>query len=208
MKKRTAERRGQTAPSQSTSVLEEILQETTMQESRFTEVGTARPIVGVLINDRDPDSQSRLLVRWETDGNIKQQWLSPIRGLRCEKGDKVLVQLLQDGEPPVVTGAIDTGGSEEQTEKDDTRLSSKRSAVVLSNGASLTVHSKSGQPLVEISQSESGPTLRILNDDLFVDLPGRLSLSAEHIKLTAKKGGVEITGDDDVIVVGKNIYLN
>ena len=180
-----------------------------MRESSSTAVRAAHPIVGVLVDDRDPDGQSRLLVRWEMDGNIKQQWLSPLRGLHCENGDKVLVQLLQNGEQPVVTGAIDTGGSQEQTENaGDTLFSSKRSAVVLSDGASLTVSSKSGQPLVEISQSEAGPTLRILSDDLFVDLPGRLSLSAKDIKLTAKNGGVEITGDDDVIVVGKNIYLN
>ena len=206
MKKSSNEKIFEPPTSRPDSLLDDILSEMQPSSPSAETSRSQRPIVGSLVDDRDPEQKSRLLIRWDVSGRTVEKWLSPLRGLECTKGDRVLVQHLENSLHPVVTGVIEQGKPHrgDPNEKE----APPATTVTLSTGSSLKVTAENGEPLAEITNTESGPILKVLCVDTVVDLPGRLSLSADDITLNARKGKVEVTAEEDVIVVGKSIYLN
>jgi hypothetical protein len=68
--------------------------------------------------------------------------------------------------------------------------------------------SSEGTRLIEISQSEAGPVVRVLEPDVQVEFAGKLSLRARDIKLEATQGEVSLEATADVVVRGETIRLN
>ncbi len=71
--------------------------------------------------------------------------------------------------------------------------------VVLAKSECLTVVSSEGQPLLEISYNDNGPSIRLAQDSLRLECPGTLDLAAKNIMLQAS---------EDVTVQGQTIRLN
>lgn len=61
---------------------------------------------------------------------------------------------------------------------------------------------------MEVFEDESGPVIRLLRDDIDLDLQGKLRVRAKSIELEAKEGQARIKASDDVVVVGEIIHLN
>ena len=84
-----------------------------------------------------------------------------------------------------------------------------RRDMVLPQGRSLRVVTENGEPLLEITNTETGSELRLLCGDTAIAVTGDLAIEADSIRLKARKGKVEVNAEeDDVLVEGKNIYLN
>lgn len=72
----------------------------------------------------------------------------------------------------------------------------------------MCIHSHNGNPLVEICQENDQPVVRLLSDDVNLDLNGKLKISAQSIDLEAKRGRVSITAESDVVIKGEVVELN
>jgi hypothetical protein len=70
------------------------------------------------------------------------------------------------------------------------------------------VRSVDGQDLIEVFQSADGPVVRLLDEDVHLELPGTLRVQAARIALEATQGSVEINASDDVNVRSEVINLN
>ncbi len=80
--------------------------------------------------------------------------------------------------------------------------------VTLERDEALRVRTRDGQPLLEIILDDSGPVVRLLQDDISLDIPGGLRVSARSIELAAREGGVNVTASDDVVMKGETVRLN
>jgi hypothetical protein len=190
-----------------TSVLEEILSQETSDRPARMSAGNNLPFCGLVLDKNDPKNQLRALIRWQADGVVFEEWLHRTAGVALEPGDTVLIQPIRNRSHPAVIGILDRPNKSDEEICQSGVLESK-TAIVLTEGASIQVVAENGRPLLEVSRTESGPRLKLLCPDAVIDVPGDLSLNAKSIKLSATSGKVEVKASDDVVVVGKDIYLN
>lgn len=162
----------------------------------------APPCMGLCLDDRHPTLQGRVRVRWtDAAGARCERWLPTLQGVAAREGDRVLLVAMAHEAEPVVTGVID-GFAARPT------AAPSGPVVALAPGESLRVVGADGAPLVELRQEPDGPVVRLLSRDAAIELPGRLVLTADAIALRARRGGVEVTATDDVLVQGEAIRLN
>ena len=83
-------------------------------------------------------------------------------------------------------------------------------AAALALGPDEAVHvtTSDGAPLLELSHTEAGLVVRLLSDDVDVEVAGELRVRARRIDLKAEQGELKLEARDDVIVQGENINLN
>jgi len=81
-------------------------------------------------------------------------------------------------------------------------------ALELQRDEAIRVRSKDGAELLEVFDTDHGPVVRLLSEDVELDLPGKLAVRAEAITLESKKGQTRIEASDDVIVKGEAVHLN
>lgn len=161
------------------------------------------PLVGSCVDDRHPTLNGRVLVRWDTtNGEACESWLPTLQGLTIRVADRVLLQHPANWPEAVVVGVVD--GFAARPARDHTR----GPVLSLSRDEGLHVVGVDGTELLEVYQGESGPVVRLLSDDVNLELPGKLSIDAKSIELNARAGGVTIKAKDDVIVRGEMIELN
>lgn len=166
---------------------------------------TAMPgsIIGECVDDRHPSISGRVLVVWEeSNGKQTEQWLPTLQGLAVRKMDRVLLQQPVNWQEPVVFGVLD--GLEDRPEADK----KARHMLDLKSDEAVRIDSHSGQPLIEIFEQDNQPVVRLLSEGINLDLNGKLKISAESIDLQARKGGVAITAESDVVVKGEMVELN
>jgi len=160
-------------------------------------------IVGECLDDRHPSITGRVLISWQdAQSNIIEKWLPALQGLSVRKLDRVLLQQAVNWPEPIVFGVID--GCADRPEPD---FESKH-AIELKPDEAVRIDSHNGSPLVEICQINDQAVVRLLSDDVNLDLNGKLKISAQSIDLTAKTGQVSITAESDVVVKGEIIELN
>lgn len=166
--------------------------------------GAPAPLAGLCLDHRHPTLVGRLKVRWlEGDREERCAWLPAVRGLGARAGDRVLLQRPVGWEEPLVTAVIDgTAGEERRTP------AREAGQLTLGNGEGLTVCAERGEPLLELRRGEGGLSVRLLKADAELDLPGILALSAEAIRLRARRGDVELSASDDVVLHGELVRLN
>ncbi|HEV3438481.1 MAG TPA: hypothetical protein VG122_14050 [Gemmata sp.] len=164
---------------------------------------TGLPMVGDCLEGRHPTLLGRYLIRYpDGTGEPVDRWLASLYGLPVRAHDRVL--LLQPGNwpEPVVIGVVDGFATRPGAPSTTAAtLELQQDEVVRINGCR-------GEPLVEVRQHESGPLVRLLSEDINLELPGKLKLTAKSIELEATQGGVKIAASDDVTVKGEMIQLN
>jgi hypothetical protein len=117
-------------------------------------------------------------------------------------GDRVLLQRPANFDEPVVMGVLDGFA--------------RRPATPLAPGPVVTFEADqvlqlataNGAPLLEVHQGQSGPIVRFINDDVHLEVPGRLDIDAQGIRLTSHCAGIEIDAEDDLHLNGEVIHLN
>lgn len=173
------------------------------------ETGQVAPVKGVelfvgeCLDDRHPSITGRVLIGWQdAQSNAIEKWLPALQGLSVRKLDRVLLQQPVNWPEPIVFGVVD--GCADRPEPD---FESKH-AIELKPDEAVRIDSHNGSPLVEICQVDDQPVVRLLSDDVNLDMSGKLKISAQDIDLAAKKGQVSITAESDVVVKGEIIELN
>lgn len=160
-------------------------------------------LVGTCTDERHPDLQGRIRVRWSELGEAEREaWLPTLQSLPVRQGDRVLIQHARNWPEPVVTGVVDGFATRPEA---DARPAGH---LELKPDEGIEIRSPDGTTLLELRAGPSGPVLRILAEDLDVDIPGRLRLRAGVLELVARRGPVRVEASDDVVLEGEVIKLN
>jgi hypothetical protein len=159
-------------------------------------------IVGVCVDDRHPTSSGRAFIRWNTGGVVGDGWLPVLQSVVVRSGDQVLLSQPLNAPEPVVIGVVD-GFAHRPPPAERAAL-----ALTLQNDEVLRVEDAKGRPLLEVRAGDDGPAVRLLRDNLALEVQGKLAFRAEAIRMEARRGTVEIVAADDVCVRGEVIHLN
>jgi hypothetical protein len=158
--------------------------------------------VGVCVDDRHPTHLGRALIRWNTAGADGDAWLPVLQNVVVRRGDQVLLSQPMNGPEPVVIGVVD--GFAHRPPPPERAAA----ALTLQGDEVLRIEDTSGRPLIEVRAGADGPTVRLLRDNLAIEVQGKLAFSAQAIRMEARQGAVEIAAADDVCVRGEVIHLN
>lgn len=190
----------------SVSPLEPILAGFVSSNRERTQAAPVKGIelfVGECLDDRHPSITGRVLISWQdAQANAIEKWLPALQGLSVRKLDRVLLQQPVNWQEPIVFGVLD--GCVDRPESDF----ESRHAIELKPDEAVRIDSHNGNPLVEVCQVDDQAVVRLLSDDVNLDLNGKLKISAQSIDLVAKRGQVSITAESDVVVKGEIIELN
>lgn len=160
-------------------------------------------LVGECLEADHPVLPHRIKVGWlAPDGEPHQAWLAPLRNLVVRTGDRVLLTRPANWPEPLVTGVLDG------LHRPPPAPLRQGPSVRLRADEGLRITGEDGRGLLELRQAENGPVLRLLEQDMDLEFPGRLRLSATEIALEARRGDVRIDASDDVKVRGEVIELN
>lgn len=182
------------------SMLETLLELDPAGESPSQTSGAC--LVGTCIDDRHPSLQGRVRVRWAVGDSESEAWLPVLRSVTVRSSDRVLVQEVENWPEPVVTGVVDGFATRPEA------ATRSAGALELKADEVVEIRGPDGTPLAELRPGPDGPVLRVVSDDLELDVPGRLALRAGKLSLAAREGSVEIEAGDDVVVKGEVIHLN
>lgn len=169
--------------------------------NRDSDAGRARPIaeaasavlVGQCLQDRHPLIDGRYLVAFtDSTGEDRQQWLACLEGIVVQAGDRVLLVRPGNSADSLVVGVVSHGRP--RPKGDDS------ATVVVRQHETIHVATSDGETFMTISRDgDGGPTIRLAQPDVSIDVPGKLQLAAEEISLQAR---------NDVAVKGRTIRLN
>lgn len=185
----------------SASSLDDVVQAT---EARLPSLQSERGegLVGECIDDRHPTLTGRVRVRWHDARGDVERWVPVLQGLSVRVADRVLLMRPANFEEPVVTGVLD--GFTRRPEPTRTAAAS----LELKRDEAVRVTGSDGQELIEVYQDEAGPVIRLLQEDVHLELPGAFRLKASRIELEAARETIDIRANDDVNVDGEIINLN
>ncbi len=202
---RNIERKVREDKREKVSILEEIICART-STGRKTEEPTrenSSTMVGMCEKTKHPTLQGRVLVHWEDrSGNKLEKWLPTLQGVTVRERDRVLLVCPGNWLEPVVVGVIDGFALRPARE----RL--EKAALELERDESISVYAANGEKIIEIFNEDSGPVVKLLKEDVEVEMPGNLKISAKSVKIEAKTGDVKIRASEDVKVEGEVIHLN
>jgi len=161
------------------------------------------PFVGECEDADHPTLAGRVRVLWQDSrGLCCRTWLPCVHSLTVRKGDRVLVEQPSNWPEPIVVGVIDGFAMRPASQL------LPGPTVTLKKDESVCVDSRDGQRLIEIYQGDDGPVVRLLTDDVNLEIPGRFRVNAHSVDLGAARGEVRIVAHDDVVVEGKTVKLN
>lgn len=190
------------------STLQELLKRPEAQqacESR-PESNGFKTLVGEVVDTHNPDLRGRIFVRWNTETGVRRElWLACVRGATPRKGDRVLLERPANWPELLVTAVIEGTSLGEPVPE---ALNGQNPKLELERNAKLLITSADGQPLVEVEASTQGPTVRLMNRDVNLEIPGKLRLRAEALELEGGRGGIDIRTEADAVVRGRFIRLN
>jgi len=180
-----------------------ILEELLAAPRRQPPPALAGPLVGECVNDRHPVLLGRYLVRYPIpEGGEAEKWLAGLHGSAIRTGDRVLLVQPGNWPEPIISGVVDGFAHRPEVPTSDAaKFSLKPDEIV-------RVESERGIGLVEVRQGATGPVMRFLNEDVQLELPGKLGITAKSIDLRSTLGGVDITATDDVTIRGEVVKLN
>lgn len=159
-------------------------------------------VVAEALEDRHPDLVGRIRVRWATGGRATTRWVPTLWGLPVRAGDRVLLQQPANWPEPVAVGVLDGYRSRPRP------ASHPAAGFELRTDEHVEIRGRDGRPILALSAEESGAVVRLLSEDLDIEVPGRLRIRAGELALQAGAGGAEIEARDDVVVRGETIHLN
>ncbi|HMB93494.1 MAG TPA: hypothetical protein VKP65_21760 [Rhodothermales bacterium] len=159
-------------------------------------------LLGTCLDTQHPTLQGRVLVCWTEAQVMHERWVPVLQGLAVRSADRVLLMQPANHDEAIVTGVLDGFTRRpEPTRETAATLEIQRDEAV-------RVASVDGQELIEVFQGDEGPVVRLLHDDVHLELPGALRMKAARIALEATQGSVEVDASDDVNVRGEVINLN
>jgi hypothetical protein len=160
-------------------------------------------LVGEVVDARHPTLRGRVRVRWQDlEGHTFEKWLATLQSLPVRVADRVLMIRAANWPEPVVTGVIDGFARRPEAER------GTAAHLELSRDEAVRVRSASGEDLVEVFEDEHGPVIRLLRDDVDLDLQGKLRVRAKSIELQATEGEARVRASGDVLLEGETIRLN
>lgn len=159
-------------------------------------------LLGECLNAAHPILAGRAKIRWQINGEIQEQWLATLQDMPIRAADRVLIGHVENWPEPVVLGILDGF----KRRKPPQLL--ERAQLRLEKDEGLTITDAVGNPMVEIGLERGQPQLRILSDDLMLDMPGKLSIRAGEIEMEAKTGPAHLKANDNVVIRGEEIQLN
>lgn len=160
------------------------------------------PLVAECLNAEHPTLTGRVEVRWATNGVEQVRWLATLRDLSIRAGDRVLVTAPSNWEEPIIIGVIDGFARRPCPSKHH------RETLDLQPDEAVCIRTASGKPLLELTTSDRGAEIRLLEPNAKLEVDGHLAIGAKQITLTAREGEARIEASDDVIVRGENVHLN
>jgi hypothetical protein len=190
---------------ETSSVLEEALDRAPAPEmpSFLAPSGSTESLVGEVVDTKHPSLRGRVRVRWrDLEGQTFEKWLPTLMNLPIRVSDRVLMTRATNWPEFVVTGVIDGFAARPEPSRETA------AQLEIQRDEAVRVRSSSGEELVEIFEDERGPVIRLLKEDVDLDLQGKLRVRAKSIELEAKQGQARIKASDDVIVNGEVIHLN
>lgn len=171
------------------------------------EFNNAQPLVGEVLDTHNPDCRGRVLVRWASNiGEACQHWLAVARGSAPRRGDRVLLHQPANWPEMLVTSVIE-GLPSAQSNVEESQEEPRR-IIELEHEEKLWITGADGQPLIEVYASTQGPVVRLMNQDVDLEIPGKLRLRAETLELEGGRGGIDIRTEADTVVRGRYIRLN
>jgi hypothetical protein len=160
-------------------------------------------LVGECVEPQHPTLQGRAKIRWIDSHDVPhEQWVPMLMTVTVRAADRVLLMTPSNFAEPVIVGVLDGFAHR------PTRPAHGGPTLELQNDEAVRIQSRDGQDLLELSMSESGPVVKLLTNAVSLNLPGTLSISAESIALSARKGEVAVSATDDVVVTGAMVRLN
>ena len=164
--------------------------------------GPGETLIGECIDSEHPSLKGRVQVTWTHDGPEQRAWVPTLTGLALRAGDRVLLTRPSNHDEPVVIGVLDGLVTRRDAAKE------RGPALELKSDEALRVHAHDGTPILEVTATDRGPAVRLLESQGRVIFPGKLSMQAEGIEFEATKGEVTITASGDVRVEGEVVRLN
>jgi hypothetical protein len=196
------EEREGTVETHEESVLDDML-ERTPAPSFLEPKGETQILVGEVVDARHPTLRGRVRVRWrDHEGQAFEKWLPTLMNLPIRVSDRVIMTQAANWPERVITGVIDGFAHRPEIERETA------AAIELQRDEALRVRDAAGNDLVEVFEDERGAVIRLLREDVDLDLQGKLRISAKSIELEAKQGQARIKASDDVVVNGEVIHLN
>jgi hypothetical protein len=166
-------------------------------------ISAAAPLVGECLRTDHPTIAGRVLVRIPTgDAAATDLWLPMLHGMAVRPGDRLLIVTPSNHPEGVAIGVIDGFALRPEPGRDTL------STITLQADERILVKAASGQDLLELHQSDSGPVVRLLQPDVDLDIPGALRVRAKSVRLEASTGKFEIEAQDDVVLRGETVKLN
>lgn len=163
----------------------------------------ASPLVGECLHDVDPVSGHRCLISYRNAaGQLCRQWLARLASAEVQIGDSVLLVQPDNQREAVIVGVLVKGRGPSQ------RSAKAGPRITLQAEETLSVTTRDGQPLLEVSLTATGPCIRLSDPDVHLELPGELRIDAAAISMQARTGEVRVEAESDVIVKGDVIRLN
>jgi hypothetical protein len=159
-------------------------------------------MLGEVLDARHPTLVGRVLVRWTTPTGERERWLPTLQGLPVRAADRVLMLHPANASECIVVGVVDGFAKRPEVER------STAAQLEIQRDEAVRVTGIDGRPIVEIHQGDEGPVVRLLHEDVNLQLPGKLRIQAKGLELAADQGPVKITATDDVVVKGEVIHLN
>jgi hypothetical protein len=159
-------------------------------------------LLGEVVDARHPTLTGRVLVRWAAPAGERERWLPTLQGLPVRVADRVLLVQPINGSECIVVGVVDGFAKRPEPAR------ATAASIELQRDEAVRVTGIDGQELIEIHQSENGPVVRLLQDDVNLQLSGKLRIRAKGLELAAEQGPVKISATDDVVIKGEVIHLN
>jgi hypothetical protein len=181
--------------------LESLLEQDVHRESGQP-IAAPTCLLGTCLDVRHPTLQGRVLVRWAEQEATHERWVPTLQGLPVRPSDRVVLMQPANYDEAIVTGVLD-GFTRRPEPKCETAA-----VLEIQRDEAVRVRSVDGQDLIEVFQSADGPVVRLLDEDVHLELPGTLRVQAARIALEATQGSVEINASDDVNVRSEVINLN
>ena len=160
------------------------------------------PLIGECLDSRHPVLQGRVLVRWNDGGGGYEKWLPVVHGTTVRRKDRVLILKPANSPESIVIGVVD--GFEPRPAPRRAPIGS----LTIRRDESIRVQTAEGDPILEIYCEDDGPVVKILKEDVDLNLKGRLRISAKSLELQAKAGEARIKASHDVVIDGENVNVN
>ena len=162
-------------------------------------------IVGEVIDTHHPDLGGFVCVRWMTQtGESSERWLRRVRGPMPRKGDRVLLEQPLNWPEKLITAVLEDPSCGKPV-VDNIETAQK---LELQPNQCVSIMDAHRNPVVEIYSSSQGPVVRLMNENVNLEIPGKLRFQADTIELEAGRGGVDIRTDADTVVRSRFIRLN